>query len=267
MLRPDNHFPSTISGISHLNASTKREIFTNLIPVEVQQRFNLPADYKDENGHDLFQINCPDGSPTAEMALYHRNGFADPVLYGHITDTLNAQIHILLYVINDPTSPRFDIDRLPDGTPTNFGTEHRNIEAELAALRFGLAPGQIRRGLRMLKPAILAFERFIYSLGNDLFFAQPLYYHNAIIFERYGFAYEKGHRLMDEIQAGFKDNGELIARLDGSTPFRQAGFQESIRLRSWAIHDGLLGLPFTDVTMYKRLGKHAGVNTCQGCNW
>ena len=267
MSKQNDSFPSTISSISHLDSPVQREIFSHLIPDELRQRFHLGADFKDENGRDLLQINCPDGSPTAEMSLFHQYGFQDPVLYGHITDTLNAQIHVLLYVINDPFSPRFDVDRLPDGTPTNFGTQHRNIEAELGALRFGLAPGQIRRGLRLLEAAIMAFERFVARLGNDLFFVQPLYYHNAIIFERYGFAYEIGRKLMEDIQAGFSDQGRFFACLDGSTPFRQPGFQHSIRLRSWAIHDGLMGFPYTDVTMYKRVGKHAEVNTCPGCAW
>jgi acetoin utilization protein AcuC len=96
---------------------------------------------------------------------------------------------------------------------------------------------------------------------------EPLYYHNAVIFERYGFAYQAGRRLMDRIQAGFQPGGELATRLDGSTPFRQPGAGNSIRLRSWAIHDGLLGEPFTNVTMYKRLGKHAAVSTTPGCDW
>jgi len=53
-----------------------------------------------------------------EMILRHEPGFPDPLLYGHLTDTLNGQIHILLYILNDPASPRFDVDRLPDGTAT-----------------------------------------------------------------------------------------------------------------------------------------------------
>ena len=71
---------------------------------------------------------------------------------------------------------------------------------------------------------------------------------------------------METIQAGFND-GNLRARLDGSTPFRQPEAAGSIRLRSWAIHDGLLGEPYTNVTMYKKVGKLAGVSTCEDCPW
>jgi acetoin utilization protein AcuC len=72
---------------------------------------------------------------------------------------------------------------------------------------------------------------------------------------------------MERIEAGFSETGELHARLDGSTPFRRHEAEHSIRLRSWAIHDGILGEPFTNVTMYKRVTKSAEVNTCPSCQW
>jgi len=170
-------------------------------------------------------------------------------------------------VLNDPYSPRFDVDCMPDGTPTQFGTMTRNLEAELAAMEYGLAPGQIRRGLRLLGSAIEAFDRFVSSLGQDMYFNEPLYYHNAIIHERYGFTYAKGKKLMERIQQGFSPGGDLAARLDGSSPFRKPEAAQSIRLRSWAIHDKIMGKPFTSVTMYKRIGKLAKLDTCPGVNW
>jgi len=173
----------------------------------------------------------------------------------------------LLYIMNDPDSPRFDVDRMPDGTPTRFGTDHRNLDAEQAAMQYGLAPGQVRRGLRLLGAAIQSFEQFVESLGANMYFADPLYYHNAILFERHGFAYEKGRRLMESIQQGFSEGGPLLQKLDGSTLFRQPGAAGSIRLRSWAIHDGLLDAPFTNVTMYKHVGKSYQLDTSLGCPW
>jgi len=258
---------STISSINRLPPAEKRRIYSLLIPPEIFDRFHLNPFLFDVEGNDLLRLNCPAGSSSAEMELRHRVDFADPILYGHITDTLNGQIHVLLYILNDPDSPRFDVDRLPDGTPTKFGILCRNIEAEIAAMEYGLAPGQVRRGLRLLGSAIQSFERFVQALGQDLYFAEPLYYHNAILFERYGFAYAKGRKLMERIQAGFAPGGDLLARLDGSTPFRRPEAAHSIRLRSWAIHDNILGEPFTDVTMYKKVGKSAGVSTCGDCKW
>ena len=71
---------------------------------------------------------------------------------------------------------------------------------------------------------------------------------------------------MEAINLGFMEGGELSQKLDGS-PFRSYDAANSIRLRSWAIHDGILGEPFTQITMYKHIGKPAGVNTTPGCGW
>lgn len=258
--------PSTIGSINLLPEAEKRAIYCSLIPPELIQRFNLPPDFIDAEGHALFQARWAPGSPSVELSLYHQHNFPDPILYGHLADTMNGQIHVLLYVLNDPDSPRFDVDRMPDGRPTKFGTLARNLEAEKAALEAGLAPGQVRRGLRLLRPAILAFEEFVARLGHDLYFVEPLYYHNAVIFERYGFAYQQGRKLMERIQTGFSEGGDLLRRLDGST-FRPLQAQHSIRLRSWALHDGILGEPFTNVTMYKRVGKSAGIRTTGDVLW
>jgi hypothetical protein len=259
--------PSTISGINYLPAEEKRRIYAHVIPPELLEKFQLSEDLRTADGEDLLDLNCPPGSSTTSMSLYHVPGFPDPVLYGQITDTLNGQFHILLYILNDPNSPRFNVDRLADGTRTMFGTRHRNLEAEQAAMEAGLAPGQVRRGLRLLAPAIRTFENFVASFHHELHFAEPLYYHNAILFERYGFAYQQGRRRMERIQAGFQPGGELLPLLDGSTPFRQPNAASSIRMRSWAIHDGILGEPFTNVTMYKHVGKFAGLTTAGETGW
>ena len=259
--------PSTIMGINNLPDAQKREIYARLIPQPLISRFNLNQEFIDKDGQQLLFLRCREGSPSLEISLKHQIDFPDPILYGHLTDTITRQIHILLYILNDPDSPRYDVDRMPDGRPTVFGTRFRNLPAECAALEAGLAPGQIRRGLRMLLDAILGFEIFIDSLEQALFFAEPLYYHTAVLFERYGFAYQKGRKLMERIQTGFSPGGDLIRRLDQSTPFRNPEAAEQIRLRSWAIHDGLLGEPFTDVTMYKQVGKSANVNTSNDCAW
>jgi hypothetical protein len=257
--------PSTIGGINQLPEEEKRRIYYGLIPRELLGHFQLPR--IDAPQFDSFtQFQFAPGSSNVEMSLFHEVNFPDPILYGHLTDTVNGQIHVLLYVLSDPASPRFDVDRMPDGRATQFGTLTRNLEAEQAALEAGLAPGQVRRGLRLLQAAVIGFENFIEDLGHDLYFVEPLYYHNATIFERYGFAYQQGRKLMERIHQGFAENGDLLKKLDGS-PFRSPNAVDSIRLRSWAIHDGILGEPFTNVTMYKRIGKLAGISTTADTKW
>jgi hypothetical protein len=256
--------PSTIGGINKLPENEKREIYSRYIPHELIEKFNLPDL---ANNKDLLKFRFAAGASDAEMMLYHEANFPDPILYAHLADNINGQIHVLLYILNDPASPRFNVDIMPDGSPTQFGIRKRNLEAEVAALKEGLSPGQVRHGLRSLRQAMGAFEQFVSGLGHDLYFVEPLYYHNAVIFERYGFSYQMGRRFMNEIQAGFEAGGGLRQKLDESNPFRSSKATYSIRLRSWAIHDGILGEPFTNVTMFKRVGKSANISTTPGCEW
>ena len=102
---------------------------------------------------NCFSFRFASGASDVEMSLYHQADFPDPILYAHLTDTMNGQIHVLLYILNDPDATRFDVDKMPDGTPTRFGILKRNVEAELAALQAGLSPGQVRRGFRLARPA------------------------------------------------------------------------------------------------------------------
>ena len=260
-------FPNLISTINQLPDNEKREIYIRLIPQALFDKFNLP-DQGSNRLQSLLQFRFAPGSSDVELSLFHELRFPDPILYGHMTDTFTGHLHILLYILNDPDSPRFNVDKMPDGSPTKFGTLKRNTEAEKSALQAGLAPGQVRRGLGLLSDAIEQFEVFVKSLGHEMYFAEPLYYHNAVLFERHGFSYQSGKKKMERIQSGFSEsNGDFARLMDGSTPFRDRSAKNSIRLRSWAIHDGILGEPFSDVTMYKTVGKKAGVCTCPDCGW
>jgi hypothetical protein len=257
----------TICSINFLPLEFKRQIYTSLIPTELIERFHLDLNPNNPRLDDYLRLDCEPCSPVTEMSVYHQPGFPDPILQGQIADTIHGQIHVLFYALNDPEAPRFNVDCLNDGTTTELGTQCRNLDAEQAAMQTGLAPGQVRRGLRLLNSVITTFEEFISDLDHEMYFAQPLYYHNAVLFEHYGFAYAKGRRLMDRIQQGFCKGGEFATRLDGSTPFRMPEAVNSIRLRSWALHDGLLDEPFTDVSMYKLVGRRNAISTAPGCSW
>ena len=244
-------FPSTIAGLNELPPDQKRESYSKIIPPELLEMYGVNEELRAPDGTDLFQLHCIPGTADAELALYHEPGAQDPLIFGHLTDTIHGQIHILLYGMNDIHSPRYDVDRMPDGTKTGFGTNQRNLEEERKALEAGLAPGQIYRGPHLFKESLRQFEEFVACMNQDLFFVEPLFYHVAIIFERYHFQYQKGKRFMKRINEGFSSGGDLRALLDGSTPFRDPSAADQIRLRSWALHDNLLGEPFSNVTMYK----------------
>ncbi len=259
--------PYSIATINDLPKDEKDAIYRKFIPQVLLEMFSIPDTFHDSQGRSLLRLECESGTSNVILDLRYEENSPDPLLYAHLTDTMYDQIHVLLYVVNDPRSPRYDVDRMPDGTPTKFGVFRRNIPVEIEAFKAGLAPGQVRRGLRILRHSIASFEEFVDSLGHDLFFVEPLAYHNAIVFERYGFNYQQGRRFMERIHLGFQSGGEFFELMDGTSPFREPGMCDSIRCRSWAIHDGVLGMPYHDVTMYKRVGEHAGVDTYPDGVW
>jgi hypothetical protein len=128
----------------------------------------------------------------------------------------------------------------------------------------GLAPGQVRAGLRASRLAVQHLEAFMALLGHQIYYGEPLTYAAAILFERRGFSYVSGKRLMEKINREFQPGGDLRQALDGSNPFRQPVQAETIRGRAWAIHDGILdviGERWDHIRMAKRIGRKAGTNT------
>jgi len=249
---------SSIRQINGLPETVKRDLYCSLIPMSLfSGRCTEEGQQQDLSIH----IRCPENTCFVEIDVRHADDPRDPVLYIQMADMANGQLEVLLVRINDPHAPRFDIDRDWQGETTKLGTLTRNIPAEIEAMQAGLAPGQVRQGLRLSRELIPAMEPFAAGMGKARFFIEPLAYHNAIVFERYGFAYMVGLNRMDQIHRGFRPGGELFVQLDGSTPFRQPGAERTIRGRSWAIHDGILGEPWSGVRMYKRIGHKAGICT------
>lgn len=256
----------SINQVNHLPSEQRMQVYRHLVPLEVLLRFGIdPETLADGDGHSLFE--CQTGVSSVELSLRHARDAEDPVLYLQLADTANNQIEVVLFILNDPHSARFNTDRLPDGTPTYFGTLVRNINEEVRAMEAGLTPGQVRHGLRATRRLMPVLEQFVAGLHHNAFYIQPLAYHNAVLFERLGFAYVLGLGRMEWIHREFAPGGLLFKRLDGSTPFRRPGAESSVRGRSWAIHDGILGEPYSGVKMYKRVGIHAGVVTFPSAAW
>lgn len=256
----------TISQINNLPHEQMIQAYRCLIPPELPERFDInPETLADREGHSLF--TCRPGILYVKLALYHERGAQDPLMYLQLADTPNNQIEVVLFIMNDPASERFNTDRMPDGTSTLFSTLARNVDEEVRAMKAGLAPGQVRRGLRMIRKSIPVLERFVSGLHHDAFYAQPLAYHSAILMEQLGFAYGLGVERMKWIHQQFVPGSALFNQLDGSSPFRQPGAEASVRGRSWAIHDGILGNSYTGVKMYKQVDIHAGVITYPDATW
>ena len=259
--------PSSIREINQLPDNEKQSIYQRLLPDWLFSAYGIDKDNLMVDGHAVINFRCPNGSRALEITAKRSVYDTDPVLYINLTDTFNNQLLVLLVVVNDPEAPRFDIDVDENGNTTNLGTNSRNLIAEEAAMKAGLAPGQIKKGLRSFKQSIPAFEDFVRSMGHDLFMIEPLAYHNAISFERYGFNYMRGYQEMVRINQEFQPNGELFNRLSKTSVFRQENCWKTVRGRSWAIHDGILGYPFSGFQMYKRINAVSSVNTFPDAIW
>lgn len=261
MFVPLAEWPSSIREINDLHTEEKCRIYRALIPRWAFLQFDIDPMLLPGCGGKLIELRCPTGSSTVEIALFHQQGARDPALYLHLGDTFSGQLLVLLAVVNDPNAPRFDVDVDESGQPTQLGTLRRNIPEEIRAMRAGLMPGQVRAGLRAFRSSVPDFDLFVSRMGHDLYFIEPLFYHNAIMFERYGFAYSRGYQKMRWINIAFQPGGELYSKLDATSPFRSQDAWRSVSGRSWAIHDSILDEAFSEVQMYKRIGKHAGITT------
>ena len=267
-IAPDGSLLNSLATINELPEDLRDQGYHTLLLDELLERFGIDkVTLCNPCGEKVIVVDESPHTGLVEIRLWRHLGDRDPALYIQLVDTVNNQMLVLLFATNDPEAPRFQVDRDWGGEPTKFGTLTRNIEAEIAAMQAGLAPGQVRRGLRMSRHILPTFERFVARLGHDIYMMEPLAYHTALLFEGFGCAYSLGRRRMEWIQQEFQPDGELYERLDGSTPFRLRGMEQTVRGRSWAIHDGVLNEPFTDVHMYKSIGKPAGINTFPDGKW
>jgi acetoin utilization protein AcuC len=111
------------------------------------------------------------------------------------------------------------VDLDDQGNVTALGARFRNLREEEAAMRAGLAPGQIRQGLRLLAATLDRIEALGARLGKAALVLEAIFYHNALLYERHGFGYLAAQQRMEAIHRGFLPGGDLDRRMDGSTPF------------------------------------------------
>jgi hypothetical protein len=251
---PDGWPLSSLREINALSRKVKEDIYRQLVPARVWSLLDF------ENGGEV-RIVAPEGLGLLRIEARRARQDRDYLFFVELADTFYAQIELSFCLINDLDGPRFDIDRDPQGRPNDMGTTRRNIPEELRAMQAGLSPNQVRPGLGLFNGFFQQLQDFVPGLGLDTIVAEPLSYNNAIRYERYGFDYLSGRRLMEWINHEFRPGGELWRKLDGSTPFRQRGMEASVRGRSWAIHDGILPNPWDGVKIYKTIGYDAGIDT------
>jgi len=258
----------SIEELNGLPEAVREALYARLVPPELLTRLGADANGRGADGQPLVRVVAPPGQPWARVEVRGSRDDRDAVLLLDVEMSAFGVPELSFVQITDPVAERFGIDRDEDGRDTLFGTVSRNREEEARALAAGLAPGQVRPGLRMLGRVMARMDEFCRLLGKELFLVEPLFYHSALLYERHGCAYLFGQDLMAEIQTEFQPGGRLHGALDGETVFRQPGLERSARGRSWAIHDGILSVlgdaPWGGVKMYRQLGRPAGISTFPG---
>ncbi len=265
LLESDAHLPVTIRQLNNLPENVKRRVYRGLIPPALLTRFGIDAiQWTGANKEPMVFLTA---EPNSEKVMITARNSPDPndeFFALELADNSLNGIELNLIVLNDPTAPRFSIDYTEDGQPTMFGTLKRNLNAEEVAKNAGLAPGQARAGLGGSRVVFEQIDTFLSMLGHRAYFLEPLTYASAWVFERRGFAYVRGHKLMDDIQREFQSGGALDQCLDDESVFRKRDQASTVRGRAWAIHDGILeglDLRWDKIRMVKQIGRQAGVET------
>jgi hypothetical protein len=264
----DAEIEGALSSIQEINALPREvaeALYARLIPEELLDRLQIdPVTFCGAAGTRQVRITAPADKPWARVEVRGSMDDRDPALLVDVEMSPLSVPELAFVQITDPARPRYAIDRDLDGRDTLFGTTSRNLDEELRAMKDGLAPGQVRSGMRLLGRVLETMERFCRLIGQEIFLIEPLFYHSAILYERRGCGYLLGREVMDEIQMGFREGGMFRAALDGSSPFRQPGAESTVRGRSWALHDGVGGSAWGGVKMYKAASRPAGVDTFPG---
>lgn len=261
----DASLPVTIKALNGLPENAKLRLYRVLIPLQVLAEFDInPRTWKNPEKLQQVRLDAEQGSDKVRITAWYGDDPTNEFFYLELADNPYNGIDLNFLIANNPTSKKYRTDYDEEGLETLFGTVRRNVAEEEKAMRAGLAPGQIRAGLRSSQLVFTHIETFLTMMAHHAFFLEPLTYVSAWIFEKRGFAYSKGHQLMDGIHKEFQPGGELYKALDGSTPFRQPEQWKTVRGRAWAIHDGILHVidkKWNDLKMIKQVGRHAGVNT------
>ncbi len=259
-----------ITRLNSLPEKERNEIYKLLIPGEILKVFEIdPESGMNPKGELVIRVVSPEQNKCeASVEVKGDPQDQDPIYYIEVSDSQDLdQLRWDFIWINDIRQSRYNTDVTADGQSRWLKWTSRNIPEELRAVQAGLAPGQVRPGLRLMDEVNQGLDRFCGALGLKSIYMEALFYHNAITYERHGFRYFEGGNLMRFIHNEFRPGGKLFKRLDDS-PFRKKGFYHSVRGRSWAIHDGILedgGDPefksWVSPKMYKMIGKYFQVDT------
>jgi hypothetical protein len=263
-LERDPALPITLHQINQLPQNAKMRVYRGLLPPSLLARYGIDPITWRAGDQPSVRLQAEPETGAVKLGVRTARGAADEFIQIELSDTAMNGIELNFLILNDPEAETFRTDREAEGQPTYFGTVRRNLEEEQRAKEAGLAPGQIRQGLGGSRQALEQLEAFLALLGHRGYSLEPLSYASAWLFERRGFAYVRGHKLMATIHQEFQPGGRLYQALDQSTPFRNPDQWNTVRGRAWAIHDGILEqieATWNGLRMIKQIGRQAGVET------
>lgn len=257
----------SIAKLNCLPKEERNQIYLKLVPHSIFERFQInPKTLLNKHGERVVQGIFPPDDNFGCIEVKYRHGDKDCIFSCQVSlETFMQSLHLDFLTMNDPFSERFNVDVDELGGETLYGIRSRNIPEEIRAMEAGLAPGMVRNGLHLMKEFVECLELFMGELKLKTITVRGLYYHNAISWERHGFTYFRGLKVMKRVDKEFRSGGLLFEKLDGSIPFRRKGAEATVRGRSWAIYDGLYVDVFKEEwespLMYKMAGKDFNVNT------
>jgi hypothetical protein len=264
-LESDPGVPITLHQINSLPLNAKHRVYRALLPLDLLTRFKIdPISWESTTGDRHIRLQADEGTNHIALVGSICEETQGEFLRLELADNAINGIDLQMLVLSDPDGEYFRTDYDENGNPTHYGTARRNLVEEQRSMQSGLAPGQISKGLGASAVVFQQLEVFLATLGHRAYFLEPLTYASAWVFERRGFAYVRGHKLMDDIQREFQPGGRLHRTLDGSNPFRQPEQWRSVRGRAWAIQDGVLEAieaRWDGLRMVKQVGRHAQVET------
>ncbi len=265
---PPEERPSSVRELLAAREADIAPYLDYLVTEELRAHYALPHDEPWVwDGPGRFRCLRVPGASALRVEVWPDPDADDPAQIVELSDTYMGHLEASWIVLNDLSRPRFDLDRDKGGVPIPMGSTLRNLREEIRALAAGLAPNQVRPGLRMFRPLIERIEGWAGLLGVEILYVAPLAYHNAVKYEKYGFTYASGLEELLWIHREFQPGGVLRRRMDGSRPFRMPWMADTIRGRSWAIHDGVLNRRWMAPQMYKFIGRPFSTETFPGGPW
>lgn len=256
--------PLRLVELNNLPEQLKRRVYRGLLPSALLVKYEIDPFTWQHDGAELVYLTAQPDTGLVRLSVRRTPRLEDEFFHLEIADNPYQGIDLNFLILSDPDSPYYKTDYDEQGAPTLFGTLRRNLTEEQRAMQDGLAPGQNHAGLGASSAVLQQLEAFLATLGQRAYFLEPLSYVSAWVFERRGFAYVRGHKLMEDIQREFQPGGRLHQALDGSTPFRRPEQWASVRGRGWAIHDGILqaiDAKWDKLRMIKQVGRRADVAT------